>query len=170
MTMTASVQSAAERRDALAGRLFEATLGAMDLFNVYLGDGLGLYRALADGGPSTSAELAARAGIDERYAREWLEQQAATGILEVEDAGAEAAGRRYRVPLGHCEVLLDRDSLNWMAGLLRLVVGVTKPLPALLQAFRWRRAVPGLWGGHARGHRRYEPAHVPQPAGPGVAA
>ena len=56
-----SPEQTAERRDALIGRLFEATLGAMNLFNLYLGDRLGLYRALADG-PATPPELAARAG------------------------------------------------------------------------------------------------------------
>ena len=62
----------------------------MDLYGVYVGDRLGLYRALADSGPLTSSGLAEAAGIHERYAREWLEQQAATGILEVDDVEAAA--------------------------------------------------------------------------------
>src|SRR5882724_3180512 len=99
-----------ERRDALIGRLFESILGTMDLFNLYLGDRLGLYRALADAGPATSAELAARAGIDERYAREWLEQQAVSAILEVDDVAAAADRRRYRLPDAHADPLLDPDS------------------------------------------------------------
>ena len=81
--MDASGVAAVERTpDELAGRLFAASLGMFDVMAVYLGDQLGLYRALRDGGAATSSELAGRAGIDERYAREWLEQQAATGILE----------------------------------------------------------------------------------------
>ena len=55
-----------EKTGALVGRLFEAAVGAVDIASVYLGDRLGLYRALADGGPSTSGELASRAGIHER--------------------------------------------------------------------------------------------------------
>ena len=47
----AAVVTAEEQRDALVGRLFEATLGAFDLLAVYLGDRLGLYRALAEHGP-----------------------------------------------------------------------------------------------------------------------
>ena len=48
------------------GRLFEATLGAMDLFGVYLGDRLGLYRALADAGPLTSAaDVASASTLDD---------------------------------------------------------------------------------------------------------
>ena len=74
--------------------------------------------------------------------REWLEQQAATSILSVGDVAAAPASRRYRLPAGHQEVLLDRDSLNYLAALLRLVVGTTRPLPALLEAFRHGGGAP----------------------------
>ena len=79
----ARTQTDEARRDALAGRLFEATIGAFDLLAVQLGIELGLYAALRDGGPATARELAERAGIDARYAREWLEHQAVGGILDV---------------------------------------------------------------------------------------
>ena len=65
-----------------------AALGALEMQAVYLGDRLGLYRALADEGPATPAELGERAGIHPRYAREWLEQQAVAGVLDVDDAAA----------------------------------------------------------------------------------
>ncbi|HEX2037131.1 MAG TPA: hypothetical protein VHS99_23375 [Chloroflexota bacterium] len=71
----------AERRDALAGRLFQAMLGTMDLLSMYLGDRLGLYRALAEAGPASAAAVAARTGTHERDVREWLEQQAVTGAV-----------------------------------------------------------------------------------------
>ncbi len=126
----------AERRDALADRLFQAAIGSMELITVYLGDRLGLYRALADSGPATSAEIAARTETAERYVREWLEQQAVAGILDVEDSGEEATKRRYRLPPGHDEVLLDHDSLSYMAPLARYMAGLAYPLPAILEAFR----------------------------------
>src|SRR4029450_12156475 len=75
----ASLATTDERRDALVERLFEATLGAFDLLTVYVGDRLGLYRALADRGSSTSAELAEAAGIHERYARGGLQRQGRRG-------------------------------------------------------------------------------------------
>src|SRR5215211_5870408 len=93
--------SADTRRDELVERLFGSALGALDLLCVYLGDRLGMYRALADSGPSTSTELASVAGVNERYAREWLEQQAMAGILEAQDPSASDAERRYAVPAGH---------------------------------------------------------------------
>jgi hypothetical protein len=68
-------------RDALLGRLDNSTIGALELFHVYLGERLGLYQALASEGALTTTELAATAGINERYAREWLEQEAVGGHL-----------------------------------------------------------------------------------------
>ena len=139
--MTATIDGTnaedAARRDALIERLFEATLGAWDVLGVYIGDRLGLYRALADrASASTSEELAAATGTNERYVREWLEQQASSGILAVDDAAAGAHERRYTIPAGHDEALLDESSLNYIAPIGRLVVACTRPLDALLQAFR----------------------------------
>ena len=142
MSTTVKNDSQTERRDALVARLFEAAIGTMDVFSIYIGDRLGRYQGLSDRGSATAGDLAAATGTHERYVREWLEQQAATGILEVEDEGPEATDRRYRVPLAHREVLLDRDSRNCLSGLIRLSVGVTKPLPALLEAFRAGGGVP----------------------------
>lgn len=133
-----------ERRDALVGRLFESALNAMEICCVYVGDRLGLYRAIRDIGPATARELAAATGINERYAREWLEQQAVTGIFEADDA-ADPEIRRYALPAGHAEVLLDPDSLSWFAPVIQLVVGLTGSLPALLDAFRTGAGIS--WGG-----------------------
>jgi 2-polyprenyl-3-methyl-5-hydroxy-6-metoxy-1,4-benzoquinol methylase len=138
----ATAVSEAERRDALVERLFAATVEAFDLFNVYIGDRLGLYRALAEHGPQTPGGLAAAAGIHERYAREWLEQQAASSILEVEDPGAEASARRYALPEAHREVLLDELSLNYAVPFGQLAIACVRPIDALLEAFRTGGGVP----------------------------
>jgi 2-polyprenyl-3-methyl-5-hydroxy-6-metoxy-1,4-benzoquinol methylase len=114
----------------------------MDLLCVYLGDRLGMYRALADTGPSTSAELASVAGVNERYAREWLEQQVMAGILEAVDPNASDTERRYVVPAGHEEVLLEGGSLNHMAPMAQLLVACALPIHAVLEAFRTGEGVP----------------------------
>lgn len=114
-------------------------IGAFDLFSVYLGDELGLYRALAEKGPLTSSELAEAAGIHERYAREWLEEQAASELLELEPNGDE---RRFRLPEGYAEALLDASSLNYVAPLARGLAGAMRPLDSLLMAFRTGDGVP----------------------------
>jgi 2-polyprenyl-3-methyl-5-hydroxy-6-metoxy-1,4-benzoquinol methylase len=124
------------RRDALSGRLFEAMLGAMDLFSVQLGLDLGLYTALREHGPASPAELAARAGIDPRYAREWLEQQAVTGLLDVALEADDADARRYALPPGHAAVLLEPEDLSTMAPLPLAVMGFAEAWPRLLAAYR----------------------------------
>lgn len=134
--MTDPTASHDARRDALAGRMFDAVLGALDLQAVYLGDRLGLYRALADGGPATADQLAERAAIHPRYAREWLEHQAVGGVLDVDDVTALPEDRRYTLPVGHEAVLLSHDSLALLAPLARFVVGSAQTMPALLEAYR----------------------------------
>ncbi|MFJ2298525.1 class I SAM-dependent methyltransferase [Oerskovia paurometabola] len=132
-----------------AERLFASSLGALDVFSVYLGDRLGWYRALAADGPATSAELAARTGTQERYAREWLEGQAVAGILTVaapdargpgDDAPAsgtpDGAARRYALQAGPAEVLTDKHSLAYLAPLPRLFAAVGRTFDELLDAYR----------------------------------
>jgi 2-polyprenyl-3-methyl-5-hydroxy-6-metoxy-1,4-benzoquinol methylase len=125
-----------QQRDELVERLFTAGLGMAEVMTVYLGGSLGLYRALEQAGSMTAGELATGAGILERYAREWLEQQAAAGILAVEDATATADERRYHLPPGHIEPLLDLDSPFSMAPFCKSFVSLSGALPDLLAAFR----------------------------------
>jgi 2-polyprenyl-3-methyl-5-hydroxy-6-metoxy-1,4-benzoquinol methylase len=136
-----SVAESTERRDALVERLFMNAIGAFDLFSVYVGERLGLYQALAAEGPLTSVELARAAGVHERYAREWLEQQAASEFLEVE-ADGDARQRRFRLPEGHDEALLDVSSLNYIAPMARAVLASIRPIDAVLAAFRTGEGVP----------------------------
>ncbi len=135
-------QTTEQRRDSFAEGLFEKIIGAMEVASVYLGDRLGLYRALAEGHHATPAELAERTGTHERYAREWLEQQAVMGILAVEDGEEDGSARRYMLPEGHAEVLLDRDSLSYLAPVARFTMGLVRPLPALVEAFRTGDGLP----------------------------
>jgi 2-polyprenyl-3-methyl-5-hydroxy-6-metoxy-1,4-benzoquinol methylase len=130
------------KRDAFAERVFSAGLGFADTALSYIGDRLGLYAALASGAPLTPGELAALTGTDERYIREWLEQQAATGYLDLASDSADACERRYTLPAEHAEVLADRDSVNWLAPFARQMVGSAAGLPAVLDAFRTGEGVP----------------------------
>ncbi len=122
--------------DALVGRLFEASIGMLEMMSVYVGDRLGLYRTLQQGGSMTATDLAARAGIDARYAREWLEQQAVADILDVDDAAKAAEERRYRLPDAYVEPLLNLDSAYSIAPLARSAVACAKVLPQLLDGYR----------------------------------
>ncbi|MCU0590947.1 MAG: methyltransferase domain-containing protein [Desulfobacterales bacterium] len=129
-------------RDRFVERLLKSTAGAFDIFTIYLGDRLGFYRALSAHGPITSEELASHTGTYERYVREWLEQQTVAGILKVEDEAAAARSRRYRLPAGHREVLVDRDSLNYLAPLAQMVAGAVRPMHQVLKAYRSGKGVP----------------------------
>lgn len=124
------------KRDDFVGRLFANTLGALDTLAVYLGDRLGLYATLHERGPATSAELAQRAGIDERYAREWLEHQAAGGYIELASPSDDPQARRYRLPPEHAEPLLEETSLNFFAPFTRMATSLFRPLDALAEAYR----------------------------------
>jgi predicted O-methyltransferase YrrM len=113
-----------------ADRLFRSALGTVEVLSIYLGDRLGWYRALAEGGPATADELVARAGGAPRYAKEWLEQQASYGILTVADDG------KFALPDAAAEVLTDTESLNYLAPLARMLSAAAMQLPALLEAYR----------------------------------
>lgn len=131
-----------QQRDAFIERLLQATRGTFDVFSIYLGVRLGFYGALAAGGALTSSDLASRTGTSERYVREWLEQQTVAGILAVDEETAEALKRRFSLPAAHEEVLVDQDSLNYLAPLVRLVAGAVHPLASVLQAYRSGGGVP----------------------------
>ena len=96
MTITDTTEADLEAQvGAYAERLFETGLAALEAITISLGRELGLYEHLADDGGVTAGELSQRAGIDARYAQEWLEQQAAAGLIDV----TAASGRRRPAPL-----------------------------------------------------------------------
>jgi 2-polyprenyl-3-methyl-5-hydroxy-6-metoxy-1,4-benzoquinol methylase len=119
-----------------AGNLFMACLATMELANVELGVRLGLYEALAGAGPVTAARLAASAGIGERYAREWLEQQAVAGVVEVDDAAVPPTERRFTLPNAHAHVLVDDDSEACMKPCAAVVPWLAKALDIMAEEFR----------------------------------
>jgi 2-polyprenyl-3-methyl-5-hydroxy-6-metoxy-1,4-benzoquinol methylase len=125
-----------ERVGAFAGRMFAAAGGGLELLTVYLGERLGFYRALADRGALTPAELADATGTQERYAREWLEAQAVCGILEVDGE------HRFTLPPEHAIALLEREGLAYVAPLGRLLPSLSGALRPLMDAFRNGGGVP----------------------------
>jgi ubiquinone/menaquinone biosynthesis C-methylase UbiE len=129
-------EAAQHRSDALAERLLGSLIGGMELLTVHLGDRLGLYAALHSRGPATSADLAQRAGITERYAREWLEQQAAAGFIDLAQDTGEATTRRFVLPAAHVGVLLDTDDPTYLVGAAHQLAGAALPLPAVADAYR----------------------------------
>ena len=133
---TPTADGAADAVDAFAERVMGAVLGAQEVQAIYLGDRLGWYRALAAAGALTSGELAGITGTAERYAREWLEHQAATGYVTVDDVAGAPTERRYALPAAHAAVLTDEDGLAYMAPLPRLVAGTGRSIGRIAEAYR----------------------------------
>ncbi|MET0673056.1 MAG: methyltransferase domain-containing protein [Microbacterium pygmaeum] len=119
--------------DDFAARIFQQVLDGMEALAVYVGDRLGLYRLLASGDALSIDEFARRTGMHPRYAREWLEQQAVSGILTAQDDGD---GVRFRLPGAHAEVLADERSLAYTSPAARMLVAAASRLPELLEAYR----------------------------------
>lgn len=142
MPVTSPADMDVQRRDALAEQLFRSTIGALEVLHVYLGDKLGLYVAMAQHADLTPAELSSHAGIAERYAREWLEQQAVAGVVDVVADSGVADTRRYRLPAAAMDVLCDPDSLYFLAPLATMAVSVAGTLPDVVEAFRTGGGVP----------------------------
>jgi 2-polyprenyl-3-methyl-5-hydroxy-6-metoxy-1,4-benzoquinol methylase len=132
----------AQQTEAFIEKIMQSTRGAFEMFGMYLGVRLGYYRVLGERGPANSQELAERTQTYERYTREWLEQQAICGILEVDDETLDAKSRRYALPESYREVLVDEESLNYMGALPIILAGALRPLAAVLQAYQTGGGVP----------------------------
>ncbi len=109
---------------------------------VLLGDKLGLYRALAEGGPATPVELATRTGCDARYLEEWCKAQVAAGY-----AGHDPATGRISLSPAQAEVLTDESSPAFAAGMMQLAGVLFKDEERVLRdAVRTGRGVS--WAEH----------------------
>ena len=98
---------------------------------VVMGDRLGLYRAMAGAGPLTPAELSGRAGVAERYVREWLNAQAAGGYVDYEpDSG------RYTLPPEQAVALTDEESPAYLPGFFQIALGSVHDSPRIVDAAR----------------------------------
>jgi SAM-dependent methyltransferase len=111
-----------------------------------IGDRLGLYRAMAGAGPITATELADRTGTAERYVREWLSAQAATGYVAYEGDG------RFRLPAEHAVVLTDETSPACVIGAFETALASVHSTDRITEAFRTGDGVG--WGEHH--HDLYE--------------
>jgi len=74
--------------------------GASSIAMARIGDALGLYKAPHSDGPMTCAALASRANVNERYEREWLSHQAASGYLTYDPVARHLLGSHRRTQVG----------------------------------------------------------------------
>src|SRR6478752_645897 len=122
--------------DLLIEHTFNSLMGAMELCSIHLGDQLGFYRQLESDGPSTPAGLANRAGTNERYTREWLEQQAVAGFIACDVKEEDDSARRYWLPEEYRDIFCNPESLSSIVPMAQIFVGVLFPFARLGEAFR----------------------------------
>lgn len=136
-----SAAVSADGKGALTSRLLQSVIHALELYSIYLGKEL-MYAALQSREFVTPPELARRTGIAPRYAREWLEQQAVAGFLEVDAPLAAADTRTYRLPPAHVNVLVTEDHPAHLAPLAQMVAGIGGAIEPVLAAYRSGGGVP----------------------------
>ncbi len=107
--------------EAFLGQVATDAAAAFHAATVVLGDKLGLYKALADGGPATPEALAERTGCDARYLQEWLRAQVASGYC-----GHDPATNTFSLSAAQATVLSDETSPAFGAGLMQLAAVVMK--------------------------------------------
>jgi SAM-dependent methyltransferase len=127
--------------EAFAGRLLGLYTGGLVSLMIELGDRTGLFAAAARG-PATASELAERAGLRERYVREWLGAVVTAGIMTYDDGGV------YTLPTEHAECLTGAGAAN-VAPASRLVSLLAGHVDGVATAFREGGGVP---------YDRYRPA------------
>jgi SAM-dependent methyltransferase len=136
--------------EAFMGKAMTDVVSAVATVMASIGDRLGLFKELAKG-PATSAELADRAHINERYAREWLSEMASAGYLAY-----DPISQRFTLPPDHVPVLAQEGGPFFFGAAYQLLLAEIGPFNQLIQAFRQGGGVPmeaygpELWEGQAR--------------------
>jgi len=138
---TAMVPADPVRLELFLGRAVQDMGAAMSAPLVVLGDRLGLYRALADRGPTTPEELAAETKTAPRLVREWLNAQAAAGNVDY-----DAAKSRYTLNPEQAFCFADESSPAFLPGFYQLCLGATRSLDQITSAMRGSGALP--WSAH----------------------
>jgi 2-polyprenyl-3-methyl-5-hydroxy-6-metoxy-1,4-benzoquinol methylase len=124
-----------DRAKQFAAKMLGFYTGAALVPMIHVGYETGLFEAAAQG-PCTCGELARRAGLQERYVREWLGAMTSAGIFEY-----EAAPAQYRIPEEHARALTG-NGLSNLAPMSKVLHAVSRPLPQLIDCFRQGSGVP----------------------------
>ena len=139
------------KMEAFVGKVLGDTSAALTTTLAVLGDRLGLFKDLAARGPATSVELATRAGINERYAQEWLGGMACANYLDY-----DPASRRFSLPPEHAPALAQEGGPVFFGGVYQMMTGMSGVLDRLTAAFRAGGGVPqsayddNMWDGLER--------------------
>jgi len=152
--MASTVQPPAideSKLNAFMGKAVQDMGAALHASLVIVGDKLGLYKAMAGAGPMTSAAVAAKAKTDERYTREWLNANAASGYVTY-----DAATKTYTLPPEQALALAHDDSPAFIPGAFQVIGALMRDEPKITEAFRtgkgvgWHEHDPQMFEGTER--------------------
>lgn len=150
--MTETVAMDEAKAGEFLGKALDDLAGMTTVLLCGIGDRLGLFKELDANGPATSEELSQRAGINERYAREWLGGMSAAGYLSY-----NPATKRFTLPPEHAAVLAQEGHAVFFGGLYEQMLAMSRVIEPLLEAFRNGGGVPQSaygpeqWSGLERG-------------------
>ncbi|MDQ3819780.1 MAG: methyltransferase domain-containing protein, partial [Acidobacteriota bacterium] len=142
--MSSSIESRTideEKLNNFLGKVVNDFGAALSSTLAYIGQKLGLYKAMAGAPPMTPSELAERTGTTERYVREWLINQAAGGYVEY-----DAESGRYSLPSEHAIALTDESSPFFVGGGFYVIKAMAQAQQRIMEAFRNGGGM--LWGEH----------------------
>ncbi len=134
-TTTPTIDNA--KLDSFMGKIFENLGGTYVTLLCAIGDRLNLFKDLAINGPATSQELAQRANINERYAREWLSALTCAGYLEFDSKNS-----RFILPPEHSPALADEGGPMFIAGAYQELFALVKNLNQLVDIFQKGGGIP----------------------------
>src|SRR5678815_711365 len=121
----------AVRQEEFVGKVIEQISGTMTTLVAAVGDRLGLFKNLAEQGPATSAELASRTKLNERYLREWLGGMATAGYLDY-----DRSTKRFSLPAEHASVLAQANGPFFVGGIYQMLPAQAGVFDQVLTAFR----------------------------------
>lgn len=139
------------KSEAFVYKVLGDTSAAFTTILASIGDRLGLFKNLSTNGSATSVELAARTGINERYAREWLGAMTAAGYLTY-----DAASQKFTLPAEHVAPLASEGGPVFFGGVYQMIPALAGVLDRVTDAFRAGGGVPqsaydeNLWDGMER--------------------
>jgi len=132
--MDLSALSGEDQRKLFAFHVFSKLEGAVTAGMIHLGDALGLYRVMSQmSGWTTSDELAATAGLHERWVREWLHNQAAARMIEWRE---DAIGVSFRLSEPAIDVLANDESEHFGMGMFHRLPQTMGALHDMPRAFQ----------------------------------
>jgi hypothetical protein len=169
---TEAVQIDEAKAEEFLGKVIGDFAGAMNTVLTLIGDQLGLFKELAENGAANSDQLAERAGIDERYAREWLHGLHAAGYLTRENGG-------FALPPEHQLAFAQEGGPMFLCGGYEEFYAMLAVVPQLIESFKTGGGVPQseypeyFWNGLRRFTAGWHENHLVQewiPAVPDVQA